>query len=136
MEISRLLKKRQLNVQEQNAIAEYRLLSIAKYWHEHPIPPALFAYGKEQGILWSGTIVLELEIDFPGMPSLFGRILTNTGRFIEFELETDNTHEKLLSVEQWEDVTNAQNFSEHNKGKGIGHGAIAMKIQNQLCGET
>jgi hypothetical protein len=70
------------------------------------------------------------------MPSLFGRILTNTGRFIEFELETDNTHEKLLSVEQWEDVTNTQNFSEHNKGKGIGYGAIAMKIQNQLCGET
>ena len=136
MEISRLLRKRQLNVQEQNAIAEHKLFLTAKYWQEHPIPLALIAYGNEQGILWSQTIVLELEIDFPGMPSLTGRILSNAGHFIEFEIETDHAHEELLSVEQWEDVTSSQNFSEHNKGKGVGHGALAIKIQNQLCGET
>ncbi|WP_341304272.1 hypothetical protein [Pseudomonas sp. TMP25] len=136
MEISRLLKKRQLNVQEQNAIAEHNLLSIAKYWQKHPLPQALISCGKERGVLWSKAIVLELDIDYPGMPSLFGRILSSTDRFIEFELETDNAHEKILSVEQWDDITDDMNFSEHNKGNGVGYGAIAMKVKKQLCGAT
>ncbi|WP_312373909.1 hypothetical protein [Stutzerimonas nitrititolerans] len=82
-----MLKKRQLNVQEQNAIAEHNLLSIAKYWREHPLPQALISCGIERGVLWSKAIVLELDIDYPGMPSLFGRILSDTDRVIEFELE-------------------------------------------------
>ena len=96
MEISRLLKKCQLNVQEQNAIAEHNLLSIAKYWQEHPLPQALISCGKERGVLWSKTIVLELDIDYPGMPNLFGRILSSSDRFIEFELETDTPMKKYF----------------------------------------
>ena len=136
MDISRLLKKRQLNVQEQNAIAEYKLLSIAKYWQEHQIPRALLSCGEERGVSWTKAIVLELGIDYPGMPSLFGRILSSTDRFIEFELETDSTHEKILSIEQWDDITENINFSEHNKGSGAGYGAIALKVKKQLCGAT
>ena len=136
MDISRLLKKRQINVQEQNTIAQYKLLSIAKYWQAHPIPQALISCGEERGVLWTKAIVLELGIDHPGMPSLFGRILSSTDRFIEFELETDNAHEKTLSVEQWDDVTDDMNFSEHNKGSGVGYGAIALKVKSQLCGAT
>jgi hypothetical protein len=136
MDISRLLRKRQLNVQEQNALAEHWINLTASYWRENRLPRALFEYGKKQDLSWGKSIILELEIDFPGMPTLIGMILTDKGRFIDFELDTDETHEKLNSVDLWEDITDEQNFSTHNKGKGIGYGALALRVQSKLCGET
>ncbi|GGM19708.1 hypothetical protein ACFQDN_25035 [Pseudomonas asuensis] len=136
MDISRLLRKRQLNVQEQNALAEHRIYLTASYWRDNELPRALLEFGKKQEISWDKSIILQLEKDFPGMPSLIGTILTDEGRFVDFELETDETHAQLRSVELWEDITDQQNFSTHNKGKGIGYGALALSVQSQLCSET
>lgn len=136
MEISRLLRKRQLNVQEQNAVTEHELYKTASYWRENGLPHALLEYGKKQGLSWNRTIVLNLEIDFPGMPKLFGTILTDKGRFIDFELDTDEAHAELNSVDLWQDITDLQNFSTHNKGNGIGYGALALGVHSKLCGET
>lgn len=136
MDISRLLRKRQLNVQEQNALAEHRIYLTARYWRENKLPRALFEYGKKQNLSWSQSIILQLEIDFPGMPSLIGTVLTDKGRFIDFELDTDETYEEVNSVDLWEDITDLQNFSTHNKGKGVGYGALALSVQSKLRSET
>lgn len=135
MDISRLSRKRQLNVQEQNALVEHRIYLTASYWRDNELPRALFEYGIKREITWDKSVILHLEKDFPGMPSLIGTILTDKGRFVEFELETDETHAQLRSVELWEDITEQQNFSTHNKGKGIGYGALALTVQSKLCGE-
>lgn len=97
MDIDRLLKKRQLNVQEQNALVAHRLMVTAKAWLARGIPLALKNYGESKGIRWSETVVLDLEVDFPGMPSLYGLLLTHAERFIEFEIDTDDTHRYVES---------------------------------------
>ncbi len=104
MDIERLLKKRQLNVQEQNAVSAYGLMRTAKAWMDTGVPTALAHYGETQGVNWSETIVLKLEVDFPGMPRLFGLLLTQADRFIAFEIDTDSTHQQIESVDRWEDV--------------------------------
>ncbi|MGE6690794.1 hypothetical protein ACQKFE_22860 [Stutzerimonas stutzeri] len=136
MDISRLLRKRQLNVQEKNALAEHRIYMTARHWRENKLPHALFEYGKKQNLSWSQSIILQLEIDSPGMPRLIGTALTEKGRFIDFELDTDEVHEEVNSVDLWEDITDLQNFSTHNKGKGVGYGALALSVQSKLRGDT
>ncbi|BEP50742.1 hypothetical protein GmRootV116_44380 [Variovorax sp. V116] len=92
------------------------------------MPPALASVGVERGIQWERSIVVELGIDFPGMPSIFGRLVTQDQRFIAFEIDTTDE----IRVEQWEDITSAQNFNEHNRGTGVGRGALALRVLREL----
>lgn len=86
MDINRLLKKRQLNVQEQIAAIAHSIAKTATFWRDHDIPASLARYAESQGISCSETIILEMGIDFPGMPRLFGLLLTQN------EIDTDSTH--------------------------------------------
>jgi hypothetical protein len=132
LDINRLLKKRQLNVQEQNAVAAYKIAKTASAWLDTSIPACLAEYAESRGVVWSDTIVLELEIDFPGMPRLFGLLLTQTDRFIAFEIDTDIAHRKLQTVDRWEDISAQQDYSLSKKGIGKGFGAIALEVRRQL----
>ncbi|MCY1561490.1 hypothetical protein D9M68_987540 [compost metagenome] len=84
--------------------------------------------GAERGVQWERSIVIELGIDFPGMPSIFGELVTQDHRFIAFEIDTTGE----VRVEQWEDVTGDQNFNEHNRGTGVGRGALALRVLREL----
>lgn len=135
MDIERLLRKRQLNVQEQNAVSAYGLMRTAKTWLDAGVPAALAHYGETQGVNWSETIVLKLEVDFPGMPRLFGLLLTQADRFIAFELDTDSAHQQVHSVDRWEDVSAHQDDSTHNRGTGKGFAAIARQVKCELLAQ-
>jgi hypothetical protein len=132
MEISRLLRKRQLNVQEQNAIVEHKIRTTSLYWRKNGLPQALVIAGRVRGIDWGKSIILKLEIDFPGMPRLFGLLLSQNGRFVTFEVETDEQHQLPVDIEAWDDVTDEQNMKEHNLGIGAGYGALALKVLREL----
>lgn len=132
MDIDRLLKKRQLNVQEQNALIAYRLMTTARHWLEAGVPLALAEEGERQGIEWSKTIVLKLDIDFPGMPRLFGLLLTQAEQFIAFEIETDHTHQRVESIDKWEDVSAQQDYSTARRGTGQGLATIALQVRREL----
>ncbi|WPN61861.1 hypothetical protein QMK47_20280 [Pseudomonas sp. P9_35] len=132
MDIDRLLKKRQLNVQEQNTITAHEIAMTASVWRDREIPACLAEYAEEQGVVWSDTIVLELEIDFPGMPRLFGLLLTQSERFIAFEIDTDIAHRKLQTVERWEDISAHQDYSVSKRGVRKGFAAIALDVRRQL----
>ena len=119
---------RQSNVQQQNAHAERSLRAEASYWRQHGVPPILARVGAERGIQWDASIVIELGVDFPGMPSIFGELVTQDHRFIAFEIDTTGE----VRVEQWEDVTGVQNFNEHNRGIGVGRGALALRVLRDL----
>lgn len=134
MDIDRLLKKRQLNVQEQIAVVANEIAITARFWRDRGIPISLAEYAKRQGICWSKTIILELHVDFPGMPRLFGLLLTQTERFIAFELDTDITHRELETVDRWEDVTAQQDYSVSKKGIKKGYAAIALEVKRTLLG--
>lgn len=119
---------RQLNVQQQNASVEHSLRAEASYWRRTGVPPTLAKVGVERGIQWERSIVIELGIDFPGMPSIFGELVTQDQRFIAFEIDMTGA----VLVERWEDITNVQNFNEHNRGTGVGRGALALKVLREL----
>ncbi|KIH80569.1 hypothetical protein [Pseudomonas batumici] len=135
MDIERLLRKRQLNVQEQNAVSAYWLMRTAKTWMGTDVPAALAQYGETQGVNWSETIVLKLEVDFPGMPRLFGLLLTQADRFVAFEIDTDSTHQQIESVDRWEDVSAHQDYSTSNSGTGKGFAAIARHVKRELLAQ-
>lgn len=120
---------RQLNVQQQNERVLRSLRSEARYWRTHPVPEALQACAHEHGVDLSMAIVLDLEIGFPGMPHLFGELLTPDGRFIRFEIDVD---EGRIDVNQWRDVTAEQNLGENNRGTGVGRGALALRLLHEL----
>lgn len=75
---------------------------------------------------------MELEVDFPGIPRLFGVLLTQSERFIKFELDTDEHHRVVVEAETWCDVTERQNLSRHNRGIGAGEGALAIKVLREF----
>lgn len=132
MDIDCLLKKRQLNVQEQNALVAHTLIVTAKAWLARGVPLALKNYGESKGVRWSETVVLGLEVDFPGMPRLYGLLLTHAERFIEFEIDTDSTHRYVESVSQWEDVSANQDYASRKRGTGKGFAAIALQVRREL----
>lgn len=129
-----LSKRRQLNVQEQNQLTEHSIREHVRYWRENSLPVALICTGQARGIDWSRSIVLELEIDFPGMPRLFGLLLSQDERFIQFEIDTDEQHRVPISVDEWDDVTDRHNTNLHNRGIGAGYGALALKVFHEFVG--
>lgn len=122
----------QLNVQQQNAEVERQIRSEATYWRNNALPGALKKVGEERGINWGKSIVVDLDIDFPGMPQLFGLLVSQEEKFYSFELSTDETHQILESTDEWVDVTSGQNLSLHNPGIGAGFGALAIKVLREL----
>jgi hypothetical protein len=123
---------RQLNVQQQNAIVANGIRRTASYWRLNGVPEALKIAGLERGVNWNKSIVVDLDIDFPGMPSLFGLLLTQDEKFINFEIDTDESHKRLRKVECWNDVSEKQNTNFHNQGIGAGRGALALKVLREL----
>lgn len=120
---------RKMNVQQQNAWTESSLRNGAIYWRRHGVPAALALTGENQGVQWHRSIILSLDIDFPGMPTLFGMLLSQDQRFIAFEVDAADGE---VLLERWEDITHEQNFSQHNKGTGVGFGALALKVHSEL----
>jgi len=134
LDIDRLLKKRQLSVQEQIAVVASEIALTASFWRDRGVPVSLANYAERQGVCWSKTIILKLDIDFPGMPRLFGLLLTQNEKFITFELDTDITHRELETVERWEDVSAQQDYSVAKKGIKKGYAAIALEVRRELLG--
>ena len=124
--------QRQLNVRQQNERTETGIRQSATYWRKVGVPEALRAYGSSQGVQWEQSIVIDLEIDFPGMPRLFGTLLTQDEKFIQFEIDTDSSHCAVLLVEKWCDITDRQDMIGHNRGTGIGSGLLAIKVLKEL----
>ena len=123
---------RQQSVQQQNTATEEAVRHEAMYWRSNALPAALVEVASARGVDCATAIVVRLEIDFPGMPRLFGMLLTHSERFIEFEIETDESYSTIELVEAWRDVTEIQNMSAHNPGKGVGNGALAVKVLHEL----
>lgn len=76
--------------------------------------------------------MLDLEVDFPGMPRLYGLLLNQEEQFIAFEIDTDSTHSYVESVGQWADVSTHQDYTLRKPGSGKGFAAIALQVRREL----
>ena len=116
----------QRNVQQQNDKSEAFDSQESGLWKEHGVPEAL-SLGECARHRWNRSIVVHLEVDFPGMP-VFGTLVTQDQRFIAFEIASSDR----IQVERWEDVTAAQDFNHHNRGTGLGWGALVLKVFQEM----
>lgn len=140
MDLERIRRKRQKNVQEQGLLRRESLLREARHYRAHPerIPLALKAYADAQGIDWSQAIILELHVNVCGGYWVEGELLTQDKRFIHFDLSTDAHHATLDGPEYaiWRDESDERCTSRRVRGTGVSDGAWALDIQTLLNGEV
>ncbi len=115
MDIESLKNKRQLNVQEQNALEKHYIMSAAKYWRENPIPAALKKFFIEKGIDLEKSIILDYSQNSPGCSTDFGTILTSEGKFFKFDMDLKKNKKKIIEIYEWQDITDKINLDKCRK---------------------
>jgi len=132
MDIEKLKNKRQLNVQEQNALDKYRIYREASYWRNSSIPVGLKSALEEKGIDTEKSIYLQYEQDFPGVNTDEGTVLTPEGRFYEFEMDLNTTRTEVVEFYLWEEITSRVEINEHKPGTGSTWGFLALEVISEL----
>lgn len=132
MDIEKLKKKRQLNVQEKNILEKHRIFTEASYWRENGVPVALKAAIEQKGVNVDNSIFLQYEQDFPGVSTDEGTILTPDGEFFEFEMDLNDSRTKLVEFYVWENITSNVEINEHKPGTGSTWGFLALQVLSEL----
>lgn len=132
MDIEKLKNKRQLNVQEQNALDKHRIYLEANYWRNNGIPTGLKIALEEKGIDTDNSIYLQYEQDFPGVSTDEGTVLTSEGRFYEFEMDLNVKRTEVVEFYLWEDITSKVEINEHKPGTGSTWGFLALEVVSEL----
>ncbi len=132
MDIEKLNKKRQLNVQEQNALMKHRILQEALYWRKHGIPAGLRVALEGKGIDTEKSIYLNYEQDFPGLNTDEGTVLTPNGEFYEFEMDLNTNRTELVEFYSWENITTSTEINGHKAGTGATWGFLALQVLAEL----
>lgn len=134
MDLARIARKRQKSVQDQNALLRESIRKCAVYYRDAPgrIPQVLIDVACARGVDWSRSILLDLGVREPGCSSVMGRLLDQSGCFIEFEMDATDDLGSLVELYLWRDISAEQNCSQHNRGIGVGFGALALAVQADL----
>lgn len=136
IDVGSLLKKRQLNVAEQNAVAEYKLLQAATWFrtHQHEIPQPIRVFWESHSIDLRKAIDFEYEdLSAIGLDGHYGGLLVTSDKcFWRWEIVLDETREKIVAIEEWHDVTGEQVLSARMPGTGKGRGSMCLEILAQL----
>lgn len=123
------------NVQQQNAEVLAGMLEIACRIRRDGLPQCAQQFLSEHGIDLASSAVVYLQTAgyMLGLEhGLDAFIVTNAQRIWALELEFDASAEKVVSVIEFADVTQAQNLSKNNPGTGWGWGALALEVLRQL----
>ena len=132
MDIEKIKNKRQLNVQEQNALVKNTIYSEASYWRKNGLPKALKHALEEKGISIETSIILEYEQNFPGCSTDYGIVLTRNGDFYRFEMDLSNDRSELLDFYAWENINSEIEVNKNLKGTGASWGYLANEVLNEL----
>lgn len=131
MEIERLRKKRQLNVQEQNALAREKIVQCASAYRN-----------REPHLVWVGQALLQKGVD-PEAGILAQASSVPCGgreeagyatwvsvdcRFFAIEATISMETHALISVDSFQDVTDGTTIDSHQKGQGKSFGYLALEI--------
>jgi len=135
MDIEKLKKKKQLNVQEQNALEEHRIFSEASYWREKVLPNGLIKVLVDKNINKDRCIFLNYKQNFPGYFTDEGIIVTEDKRFIKFQMDLTDDRETLKELYLWNDITNRIEVNSSARGIGATWGYLALKTLCKLNDE-
>lgn len=132
MDIYKLKKKRQKNVQEQNTIRKHSIYKEAIYWKTNIVPTVLINLLIEKGINTDLCIFLDYEQDFPGISTDEGIVLTVDGKFFKFEMDLNSDRTKLVEFYLWKDITADTEIIKSKKGTGATWGWLALEVLNEI----
>jgi hypothetical protein len=135
--LQRLQKRKQLNVQEQNALTRRKVLVYAEAYRAQAADLAWVRQAlvesrinPEAGILISASSV-------PcggGYEMGYAQWLTSEGRFYDFETTLRLGTQALVSVDSAVEVTGKISVSRHERGTGKSLGALALEVLAELSG--
>ena len=132
MNIEKLKKKRQLNVQEQNALEKHQIYLEAVYWRTNGVPLIVKNLLESKGIDTQKSIFLNYQQDFPGISTDEGIVVTPEGKFYEFEMDLNKDRTKLIEFYLWGEISPKVEINEHKAGTGATSGFLALNVLNEL----
>jgi hypothetical protein len=135
MDIERLRKKRQLNVQEQNALAKEKIFKCALAYRDG-----------EPRLVWMRRALLQKGVDpESGMlaqassvpcggreEAAYAMWVGADSRFFSIEATISMDTHMLISVDSFLDVTNGTTLDGHQKGQGKSFGCLALEVFNEI----
>lgn len=136
LDIEALSRKRQLNVQEQNALAQHGIHQAATWFrhHQQEVLRPIREFLTSRGIDLATAIDVDFEdLGMVGLDGLYsGLIVTEAGRFWRWELALNDARSAVESVEEWSEVTSEYPLSEHMPGTGKSFASMCLAVLAEL----
>jgi hypothetical protein len=61
-----------------------------------------------------------------------GIVVSRSDRFFQFVVELSQDESEVLNLEEWIDITNETEISNHKRGIGRTFGALALEVRNEI----
>jgi hypothetical protein len=123
---------KQYSVQQQNALTLAAIRQTAAWWRARPLPDALRQCAASHGVALGTALMLDLQLAYPGMPAVYGKLLSADGRFIHFEMDLDENLRPLPGSVAWDDISARFDLAAHKRGTGVGYGVLCKKVLQEL----
>ncbi|NHQ92436.1 hypothetical protein [Janthinobacterium lividum] len=123
---------KQYSVQQQNALTLAAIKQTAAWWRARPLPDALRDCAASHGVALGAALMLDLRLAFPGMPAVYGRLLSAEGHFIHSEMDLDDDLRPLPGSVQWHDISAAYLRAEHRRGTGVAYGVLCQEVLQEM----
>ena len=123
---------KQYSVQQQNALTQAAIKQTAAWWRARPLPDALRLCAASHGVALDAALMLDLQLAWPGMPAVYGKLLSADGHFFHFEMDLDDNLHPLPGSVAWDDISAGYDLAAHKRGTGVGYGMLCKKVLQEL----
>ena len=98
----------------------------------HPLPDALHQCAASHGVALGTALMLDLQLAWPGMPAVYGKLLSADGHFFHFEMDLDDNLHPLPGSVAWDDISAGYDLAAHKRGTGVGYGVLCKQVLQEL----
>lgn len=123
---------KQYSVQQQNAQTQATIKQTAAWWRARPLPDALRQCAASHGVALGTALMLDLQLAWPGMPAVYGKLLSADGHFFHFEMDLDDNLRPLPGSVAWDDISAGYDLAAHKRGTGVGYGVLCKQVLQEL----
>ena len=123
---------KQYSVQQQNALTLAAIRQTAAWWRARPLPDALRLCAASHGVALDAALMLDLQLAWPDMPAVYGKLLSPDGHFIHFEMDLDDDLRPLPGSVAWDDISARYDLAAHKRSKGVRYGELCKKVLQEL----
>ena len=123
---------KQYSVQQQNAQTLAAIKQTAAWWRARPLPDALRLCAASHGVALGTSIMLDLRLAYPGMPAVYGKLLSADGHFIHFQMDLDDDLRPLPGSVAWDDISARYDPAARKRGTGVSYGLLCKKVLQDM----